>query len=382
MMMGLYFTNKVPFSEVYVHALVRDEKGQKMSKSKGNVIDPLILMDEFGADSLRMTLCSMAAQGRDIKLSKQRVEGYRNFITKIWNAVKLCEMNECLYVDFEVKNTQNIFNLWILNELEICRVKTEQSIKDYKFNEAANALYKFTWSIFCDWYLEITKIIYSSNDKIIINETKQITSLVLSKILVMLHPIMPFFTEHVWDQATNILEKGSQRISRSQWPQKLDFESINSEKVNLFINLISSIRSTRAELNVPVKSKVKISYSNVSSDLEEIIEKNKEIIISLTRSDSFEKKEFSKDEGMVQVIFNDGLIYLSLKGIIDFEEEKRRLQKNLKKTELELTKIHSKLNDKNFINNAPEEIILEQQEREKEYQLSKDKITKTIQNFE
>ena len=382
MMMGLYFTNKVPFSEVYVHALVRDEKGQKMSKSKGNVIDPLILMDEFGADSLRMTLCSMAAQGRDIKLSKQRVEGYRNFITKIWNAVKLCEMNECLYVDFEIKNTQNIFNLWILNELEICRKKTEQSIKDYKFNEAANALYKFTWSIFCDWYLEITKIIYSSNDKIIINETKQITSLVLSKILVMLHPIMPFFTEHVWDQATNILEKGSQRISQSQWPQKLDFEALNSEKVNLFINLISSIRSTRAELNVPAKSKVKISYSNVSSDLEEIIEKNKEIIISLTRSDSFEKEEYSKDEGMVQVIFNDGLIYLSLKGIIDFEEEKRRLQKNLKKTELELTKIHSKLNDKNFINNAPEEIILEQKEREKEYQLSKDKITKTIQNFE
>ena len=382
MMMGLYFTNKVPFSEVYVHALVRDEKGQKMSKSKGNVIDPLILMDEFGADSLRMTLCSMAAQGRDIKLSKQRVEGYRNFITKIWNAVKLCEMNECLYVDFEIKNTQNIFNLWILNELEICRKKTEQSIKDYKFNEAANVLYKFTWSVFCDWYLEITKIIYSSNDKIIINETKQITSIVLSKILVMLHPIMPFFTEHVWDQATNILEKGSQRISRSQWPQKLDFESINSEKVNLFINLISSIRSTRAELNVPVKSKVKISYSNVSSDLEEIIEKNKEIIVSLTRSDSFKKEEYSKDEGMVQVIFNDGLIYLSLKGIIDFEEEKRRLQKNLKKTELELTKIHSKLNDKNFINNAPEEIILEQKEREKEYQLSKDKITKTIQNFE
>ena len=382
MMMGLYFTNKVPFSEVYVHALVRDEKGQKMSKSKGNVIDPLILMDEFGADSLRMTLCSMAAQGRDIKLSKQRVEGYRNFITKIWNAVKLCEMNECLYVDFEIKNTQNIFNLWILNELEICRKKTEQSIKDYKFNEAANTLYKFTWSIFCDWYLEITKIIYSSNDKIIINETKQITSLILSKILVMLHPIMPFFTEHVWDQAANILEKGSQRISQSQWPHKLDFEALKSDKVNLFINLISSIRSTRAELNVPAKSKVKISYSNVSSDLEEIIEKNKEIIVSLTRSDSFEKKEYSKDDGMVQVIFNDGLIYLSLKGIIDFEEEKRRLQKNLKKTELELSKIHSKLNDKNFINNAPEEIILEQKEREKEYQLSKDKITKTIQNFE
>ena len=163
LMMGNHFKNKTPFNKVYVHALVRDEKGQKMSKSKGNVIDPLILMDEFGADALRMTLCSMAAQGRDIKLSKQRVEGYRNFITKIWNAVKLCEMNKCLYKDFEIKNTQNIFNLWILNELEICKKKTEQSIKDYKFNEAANELYKFTWSVFCDWYLEITKIIYSSN---------------------------------------------------------------------------------------------------------------------------------------------------------------------------------------------------------------------------
>ena len=146
---------------------------------------------------------------------------------------------------------------------------------------------------------------------------------------------------------------------------------------NVLESLIDGVLPTRAELNVPAKSKVNIIYANVSSDLEEIIEKNKEIIVSLTRSDSFKKEEYSKDEGMVQVIFNDGLIYLSLKGIIDFEEEKRRLQKNLKKTELELSKIHSKLNDKNFINNAPEEIILEQKEREKEYQLSKDKITKT-----
>ena len=159
MMMGLYFTKKVPFHEIYVHALVRDEKGQKMSKSKGNVIDPLVLMNEFGADSLRMTLCSMAAQGRDIKLSKQRVEGYRNFITKIWNALKLCEINNCSYGDAKISDTKNIFNIWILNELENCRKVVETSIKNYKFNEAANGLYKFTWSRFCDWYLEFTKVI-------------------------------------------------------------------------------------------------------------------------------------------------------------------------------------------------------------------------------
>ena len=380
MMMGLYFTEKIPFSEVYVHALVRDDKGQKMSKSKGNVIDPIVLMDEFGADSLRMTLCSMAAQGRDIKLSKQRVEGYRNFITKIWNAVKFCEINNCSYEDFDIEHTQNIFNLWILNELENCRYKTEQSIKNYRFNEAANELYKFTWGIFCDWYLEFSKIIYSSKDEAIIKETKNITSFVFSKILIMLHPIMPFFSEHVWDKASTILKKESSRISQSRWPCKVDI-NFNSNQIYLLIDLISSIRSTRAELNVPAKSKVTVNYSKVSPALDEIIRNNMEIISALTRSSSFENKEYSKDEGMVQVMFNDGLIYLSLKGIINLDEEKNRLQKNLKKIDLEISKIQIKLNDSNFKNNAPEEIIKSQKEREKEYQLSREKIIKTINSF-
>ncbi len=381
MMMGLYFTKEIPFNEVYVHALVRDEKGQKMSKSKGNVIDPLVLMDEFGADALRMTLCSMAAQGRDIKLSKQRVEGYRNYITKIWNAVKLCEMYNCSYQDFNIKSTVNIFNLWILNELEICREKTEKAIKNYRFNEAANELYKFTWSVFCDWYLEFTKVIYMSNKEIEVKETRHITSLVITNILIMLHPIMPFFTEHVWDKGSKVLNKQTERISQSTWPKKIDFNMLEGTKVNSLINLISSIRSTRSELNVPLKSKVKINYWNVSAGLEKLIENNKDILIFLTRSESFEKREFSKDEGMVQVIFNDGLIYLSLKDIIDLKQEKERLEKTLKKIDFEISKIQNKLNNENFINNAPEEIILEQKERKEEYQLSKEKISKTIESL-
>ena len=381
MMMGLYFTNEIPFREVYVHALVRDEKGQKMSKSKGNVIDPVVLMDEFGADALRMTLCSMAAQGRDIKLSKQRVEGYRNFITKIWNAVKLCEMNNCLYEDYNIKNTQNIFNLWILSELDKCRENTEQAIKNYRFNEAANELYKFTWSIFCDWYLEFTKIIYASKDDNITQETKSTTSLVLSKILIMLHPIIPFFTEYLWDKASLFLKKDTSRISQSKWPERIDLNVADSEKVNSLINLISSIRSTRAELNVPAKSKVNITYSNINSNLEEIIESNKNVITSLARAESFEKNDHVNDNGMVQVFCNDGLIYLSLKGIIDFEEEKKRLQKNLEKIDIEISKIRKKLGDISFMNNAPEEIVKEQKEREKEYQLTKDKIIRTITSF-
>ena len=258
MMMALYLTGQVPFREVYVHALVRDEKGQKMSKSKGNVIDPLVLMDEFGADSLRMTLVQWSFQGRDIKLSKQRVEGYRNFITKIWNAVKLCEMNNCVYEELDPERTQNIFNIWILSQLENCRLKTEQSIKDYKFNEAANELYKFTWSIFCDWYLEFTKIIYLSSNETLIQETKRTTSFVLSKTLIMLHPIIPFFTEYVWDKASMIIKNDESRINQTKWPEKIEMNESGSDNVNLLINLISSIRSTRAELNVPAKVKVKL----------------------------------------------------------------------------------------------------------------------------
>ena len=197
----------------------------------------------------------------------------------------------------------------------------------------------------------------------------------------MLHPIIPFFTEYVWDEASTILKKETSRISQSKWPEKTSYNELGSERVNSLISLISSIRSTRAELNVPAKTKVKIYYSQVSADLVEIIEKNKEIVTTLTRSNEFEKKEYSEDKGLVQVNFNDGLIYLSLKGIIDFDKEKKRLQKNLEKIELEIKKIEMKLNDNNFIDNAPENIIKEQKEREKGYQLSKNKILRTIQSF-
>ncbi len=381
MMMGLYFTEDVPFKEVYVHALVRDEKGQKMSKSKGNVIDPLVLMDEFGADSLRMTLCSMAAQGRDIKLSKQRVEGYRNFITKIWNAMKLCEKNECRFIEFDVNQINNIFNLWVLNEFEKCRKKTEIAILNYKFNEAANELYKFTWSIFCDWYLEFSKIIFTSEDASEVQETKSVTSFIISNILIMLHPIIPFFTEHLWEKASAILKKGTPRISQEKWPETLQNLSMDSSDINLLIELISAIRSTRAEMNVPANAKVEINFSKISSNLDSVIQKYSNVIISIARLSSIQKREFSKDAGMVQVLFNDGLIYLCLKGIIDFSEERNRLEKNLSKINIEISKIHKKLNDEKFINNAPKEVIDEQKEREKDYLSSKERLEKAIKSI-
>jgi len=382
MMMGLYFTKKVPFNEVYVHALVRDEKGQKMSKSKGNVIDPLVLMDEFGADPLRMALCSMAAQGRDIKLSRQRIEGYKNFINKVWNAVKLCELNNCYYQEIDFKNTKNIFNKWILSEYENCRSKTQLALEHYRFNEAANELYKFTWNIFCDWYLEFSKVIYLSKNDIDIKETRNITSYVLSNVIIMFHPIMPFFTEHLWHQASNILKNDTTKINKSSWPKSISVDEKENKKINLLIELISSIRSTRSEMNVPANAVIDLNYSKISNELGIIFDEHKEIIQSLTRSNFITEKNFSKNEGMVQVIFNDGLIYLSLKGIIDFEQEKNRLQKSLLKIEKEMNKINEKLKSEKFIQNAPEEVIDEQKNRYTEYLLSREKIEIAIKSLE
>ena len=381
MMMGLYFTNDAPFKEVYVHALVRDEKGQKMSKSKGNVIDPLVLMDKYGSDSLRMTLCSMAAQGRDIKLSEQRVEGYRNFITKIWNAVKFCEINHCEYKkDVDINEVKNDFNLWIVNELDKCKKAAQSAIEDYKFNEAANELYKFTWNIFCDWYLELSKNIYENKDDEEIDETRNITSYVLKNILIMLHPIMPFFTEHLWKEAHSILGKSPTKIIHTAWPSSVVNKKLDCKKIDELINIISLIRSTRSELNVPAKAKVDI-YFEPNKNLENLLNVYSASLNSMARVSPVSVKRPDQNEGMVQIILNDGLIYLSLKDIIDFKTEAKRLSKNLEKIETEIVKINEKLADANFVSNAPTEVVNEQKERLNDYKVSKNKVEKAIESI-
>ena len=380
MMMGLYFTEEAPFKEVYVHALVRDEKGQKMSKSKGNVIDPLVLMDKYGSDSLRMTLCSMAAQGRDIRLSEKRVEGYRNFITKIWNAVKFCEINNCEYKDIDCNEVKNDFNLWIINELDKCKKTTQSAIEDYKFNEAANELYKFTWNIFCDWYLELSKNIYDNKNDKEIKETRNVTSYVLKNILIMLHPIMPFFTEHLWKEAHSILGKSPAKAIHTAWPKSFVTKELDCRQIDELINIISLIRSTRSELNVPAKARIDI-YFEPNKNLENLLNLYSTSLNSMARANPVSVKKPDQNEGMVQIILNDGLIYLSLKDIIDFKVESERLSKNLDKIETEIIKINKKLADKSFVLNAPEEVVNEQKERLNEYTISKNKIEKALESI-
>ena len=381
MMMGLYFTEQVPFKDVYVHALVRDENGQKMSKSKGNVIDPIILMDQYGADALRMTLCSMAAQGRDIKLSAQRVEGYRNFITKIWNAIKFCEINECKNLSLDISQSKNTFNVWILNELDICERSVSLAIKDYKFNEAANTLYKFTWNIFCDWYIEFSKSVFYSNNEDDKQETRNTASYVLTKLMIMLHPIMPFITEHLWQEIDFINDKSSNKIIHASWP-KIDLPvKKNNKDADKLIQIISAIRSTRAELNVPIKSMIDIKYTENQLQLKELFNTYEQTISSIARINKVEIFDGNRQEGDIQIIVNDEIFYLSLLGIIDFKEESDRLTKNLSKISKEIDKISSKLESPNFIENAPKNIILEQKERLEEYMSSKSKIEDAIKSF-
>ena len=381
MMMGLYFTEQVPFKDVYVHALVRDENGQKMSKSKGNVIDPIILMDQYGADALRMTLCSMAAQGRDIKLSAQRVEGYRNFITKIWNAIKFCEINKCKNLGLDIAQSKNTFNVWILNELDACEQSVSLAVKNYKFNEAANTLYKFTWNIFCDWYIEFSKSIFYSSNEDDKQETRNTASYVLTKLMIMLHPIMPFITEHLWQEIDFINDKSSNKIIHASWP-KIDLPvKKNNKDADKLIQIISAIRSTRAELNVPIKSMIDVKYTEDQFQLKELFNTYDQTISSIARIGKVEIFDGSRQEGDIQIIVNDEIFYLSLLGIIDFKEESDRLTKNLSKISKEIDKISSKLESPNFIENAPKNIILEQKERLEEYMSSKSKIEDAIKSF-
>ena len=381
MMMGLYFTEQVPFKDVYVHALVRDENGQKMSKSKGNVIDPIILMDQYGADALRMTLCSMAAQGRDIKLSAQRVEGYRNFITKIWNAIKFCEINKCKNLGLDIAQSKNTFNVWILNELDVCEQSVSLAVKNYKFNEAANTLYKFTWNIFCDWYIEFSKSIFYSSNEDDKQETRNTASYVLTKLMIMLHPIMPFITEHLWQEIDFINDKSSNKIIHASWP-KIDLPvKKNNKDADKLIQIISAIRSTRVELNVPIKSMIDIKYTEDQLQLKELFNTYEQTIGSIARINKVEIFDGNRQEGDIQIIVNDEIFYLSLLGIIDFVEESDRLTKSLSKISKEIDKISSKLESPNFIDNAPKNIISEQKERLDEYLSSKSKIEDAIKSF-
>ncbi|MBA2127520.1 valine--tRNA ligase [Hyphomicrobium methylovorum] len=383
MMMGLHFMKDVPFKDVYIHALVRDEKGQKMSKSKGNVMDPLVLIDEFGADALRFTLAAMAAQGRDIKLAKSRVEGYRNFATKLWNASRFSEMNECVRQrGFDPKTAKQIFNKWIIGEAELTSKAVTAALESYRFNEAALAIYEFVWGEFCDWYLELIKPLLAGDDEDAKAETRAVAAWTLDQILKMLHPFMPFITEELW---AHMVEHGVKRdtlLCHSQWPNLDGLVEQNAvDEVNWVVLLISEIRSVRTEMNVPAGAKIPAVIVGADALTRERVRRNEDTLKRLARLDEIDFED-AAPKGAALVVAGETTAALPLAGIIDMDAEKRRLAKEIEKASGDLKKMDAKLSNPQFMERAKEEAIEEAQERKAELEAEIKRFSAALKRLE
>ena len=362
MMMGLYCTGEVPFDTVYIHALVRDERGAKMSKSKGNVIDPLELIDTYGADALRFTLAAMAAQGRDIKLSLQRVEGYRNFATKIWNAARFAEMNGATNAAvFDPASAQDVLNRWVLGECARAAREMTRGIEEYRFNEAAGAAYRFTWNTFCDWHLELAKPVLQGPDGPAKDEARATIAYVFDKILALLHPFMPFLTEELW--ALRSTDKPRGLLALAPWPTFGDTGDAKAEaEIGWLVDLVSEIRSVRSEMGVAPGAQVPLVLVAASSDTKARAERNDGTLRRLARLSEVAFAEAPPPQS-VQIVVRGEVAALPLAGIVDLAAETERLTREAKKLDDEVAKIDAKLSKPDFLARAPEEVVEEQRER-------------------
>ena len=382
MMMGLHFMDKeVPFKEVYIHALVRDEKGQKMSKSKGNVLDPLDLSSKYGADSLRFTLAAMAAQGRDIKLSEERIAGYRNFSTKIWNGCKFLEFNSCFdNIDKDITNIDLEVNKWIINLYNDLNIKVKTAIKEYKFNDAADALYQFIWKDYCDWYIEFIKPILNNSENLKdLEETKYISINVMKNVLLMLHPIMPYVTEEILE---NLFKSSNFAIS-STWPELIHNELTSTNSIDLIIKIISSIRSLRVEKNIPPNAKIDILLKNADEHKREIIKNNKSLITNLAKINhlTFVSEELTQSENFIISTIDELVLMIPLDDLIDTAAEKNRLNKELSNINNEIDQISKRLNNQMFIDKAPSNVVEEVKNKQKIFNQRKSEIEKALINL-
>ncbi|WP_211102283.1 valine--tRNA ligase [Azospirillum brasilense] len=379
MMMGLHFMKDVPFRTVYIHALVRDEKGQKMSKSKGNVIDPLELIDQYGTDALRFTLTAMAAQGRDIKLAVSRVEGYRNFATKLWNAARYTQMNGVAPVPgFKPVGLTQTVNRWIVGALAEAAKKVGESIEAYKFNEAANTAYAFTWGTFCDWYLEFTKPILNGSDEAAIAETRATTAWVLDEILHMLHPLMPFITEELWEQLS---DDRANRLISAHWPEH-GAELIDPaarDEMDWVVRAISSVRSMRSEMNVPPAAQIELKLKDAGPESLKRLDTHRDLVLRMGRLASVEPLSGPVPKSAVQAVLDEATLILPLEGIVDLDKERARLTKEIEKLSGEIKKIDAKLSNEQFVAKAPEEVIEEQRDRRDTAAQARDKLQKALE---
>ncbi len=360
MMMGLHFMKDVPFHTVYIHALVRDEHGAKMSKSKGNVVDPLDLMDKYGADALRFFLSTSAAQGRDVRLSEQRVEGYRNFATKLWNAARFCEMHEARIPEgFDPFTVEETINRWIVAETVKCEQAVREGLEGYRFNDASNAIYSFIWNVYCDWYLEFAKLPLQQ-DGAAKAETRATAAWVLDQILKMLHPFMPFVTEELWGSVAATRESD---LILAQWPvYPTAGNAAAVQEMDWVQELISGIRGVRSEMNVPAGAKIPLLFNGGSEADKARLETHWDIIARLARIES-KTLDAEVPKGSLQFVHRGATVVLPLAGAVDLEAEKARLAKETTKLSGYITGLQKKLGNEKFVANAPGDVVAGEREK-------------------
>jgi valyl-tRNA synthetase len=420
MMMGLHVMKEIPFPTVYIHALVRDEKGQKMSKSKGNVMDPLDIIDGctlneliekrvaalakkedrkrierdtkkdypngiegYGADALRFTLAAMAAQGRDVKLSMARIEGYRNFATKLWNAARFGEMNGCLPSKaFKPAKAKETINRWIAGEVQRTAAAVTEGIEQYRFNEAAGALYHFVWHTFCDWYLELAKPILSGADEKAKAETQAMFAWTLDQILIMLHPFKPFVTEALWQRLGEAAEGRETMLILADWPELARLEDADADaEMAWLIDLISEVRSVRSEMNVPPAARIPLVICGASKAVRARADEHRETLARLARLDSiaFDK---APPKGAVQIVMKDVILALPLAGVIDLQAEGERLKREIDRVSGEIEKLGQKLADEKFTARAPEHVVEENRERLEQAAAAQKRLNDALKRLE
>jgi valyl-tRNA synthetase len=410
MMMGLHFMQEAPFSTVYIHRLVRDEKGAKMSKSKGNVIDPLGVIDEYGADALRFALTREAAQGHDIRLSPHLVETNRNFATKLWNASRFAEMNDCVQpLAFDPHQAKETLNRWIAHETSRATREVTEAIKTYRFNDAAGAIYRFVWNVYCDWYLELAKPVLLGEEGPAKAETRAMVAWARDQILKVLHPFMPFITEELWA----VTAKREGLLALAPWPRQAeiltpqqlaatsttspidalippvilaldagDFSDPDAEaEIGWLVDLVTSIRSVRAEMSIPPATLTPLVLAGASAQTRERAPRWNDVIKRMARLSEVSFAERAP-EGAVQLLVRGEVAALPLKGVIDLSAERTRLDKEIAKADADIKRVDAKLSNEKFVANAREEIVEEEKEKREAAVARRAKIVEALQRLQ
>jgi valyl-tRNA synthetase len=382
MMMGLHFMEEVPFHAVYIHRLVLDAQGAKMSKSKGNVIDPLGMIDDYGADALRMTLAAMAAQGSSIRLSTQRVEGYRNFATKLWNACRFAEINQCVTVPgFDPKSAKETLNRWIAHETDKATREITEAIETYKFNDAAGSAYRFVWNVFCDWYVELAKPLLQGADGPAKDETRAMAAWARDEILKLLHPFTPFVTEELWRVTAEGGPKREGLLALARWPKHEALADADAEaEIGWVVDLVTAIRSVRTEMNITVTTEIPVVLVAASAMTQARAGRWADIIRRLARLSNLSLAD-TPPQGAVQLIVRGEVAALPLKGVVDFAVEQARLEKELGRVDSDIARVDAKLGNAQFVARAAEEVVEGEREKREEAEQRRAKIVDALERL-